>query len=77
MHFAKDIMEAEGKGKAGGKKLPLWTLASNETQGDGFPARGTSDWSDWNQKVKASCCETTAVLETAMWHSRLETTLAA
>lgn len=46
MHFAKDIIEAEGKGKAGGKKLPPWTLASNETQGDGFPERETSDWSD-------------------------------
>lgn len=46
MYFAKDVIEAEGKGKAGWKKLPPWTLAWNETQGDGFPERKTSARSD-------------------------------
>lgn len=65
MYFAKDIIEAEGKGKASGKKLPLWTLAWNETQGDGFPERETSACSDWNRRVNATCYETTAVIQAA------------
>lgn len=63
MYFAKDVIEAEGKGKPGGKKQPRWTLAWNETQGDGFPERETSACSNWNRKVNATCYETTNVLE--------------